>query len=345
MLKVVVTGAGSGVGQGIMKALKISTLPIHIVAVDIAAFNSGLYRADSALIWPPVESPRSLEMIINSLRTISPDALMVGSEFDLGFYSTHRQVIQEETGVLVLASDKSVVAVADDKWLTSEYLRKRGLPHPRSMLADSEEQAFGAAESLGYPCVLKPRVGTSSRQVHIVRSPIDLRAVFSTVHAPLLQEMVAEPGSVLDREYTCSVFRCADGELVGPFTARRTLRGGSSWTIEVDKFEFLHPLLLKIAADLPSVGSLNIQLMAGAHGPVPFELNARFSGTTAVRAYFGFNEPEMALRSYLLGEKIVSPAIRNGMAFRYLEEVFVDGVRASDLSAGNVPKGRTMGWF
>jgi carbamoyl-phosphate synthase large subunit len=140
------------------------------------------------------------------------------------------------------------------------------------------------------------------------------------------------------------VFRCSDDSLIGPFTARRTLRGGSSWHVEVNHFEALHPLLLELGEKLPSMGTLNVQLMVGENGPVPFEFNARFSGTTAVRAYFGFNEPEMAIRHFVLGETIPKPSIRKGMAFRYLEEVFLNDVGADALGEPFV-KGRVEPWF
>ena len=48
--RVLVTGAGSGVGQGIVKALRVSDLPVTVVAGDIAPMNAALYRADEAVI-------------------------------------------------------------------------------------------------------------------------------------------------------------------------------------------------------------------------------------------------------------------------------------------------------
>ena len=84
-------------------------------------------------------------------------------------------------------------------------------------------------------------------------------------------------------------------------------------------------LLLGIAESLPVVGSLNVQLLRDTNGyPVPFEFNARFSGTTAIRSHFGFNEPEMAIRSFVLGETLPTAKIRSGRCFRYIEELYVD---------------------
>ena len=43
----------------------------------------------------------------------------------------------------------------------------------------------------------------------------------------------------------------------------------------------------------------NIQLQDSKRGPIAFEFNSRFSGTTAIRANYNFNEPEMFKKFYL----------------------------------------------
>lgn len=171
-----------------------------------------------------------------------------------------------------------------------------------------------------------------------------LEECYSSTPLPMLQRVIDIPTSELHSEYTCSVFKTPAGKILGPFTARRTIRGGTSWHVEVAPFRELDGLLLAIGQAMDFIGSLNVQLMLTEKGPVPFELNARFSGTTAVRAHFGFNEPEMALRAYFYGENIATPAIRTGIAFRYHEEVFVDDVRADELQPG-IHKGYVNTWF
>ena len=343
-IRVLVTGAGSIVGQGIMKSLRISSLPVIIVAADIHPLNAGLYRADEAVIVPKVEEDGSLEKIMNALKEKHIQVVMVGSEFDLMFFAEYKQEIEKETGALVVVSPLETVRIADDKWLTAEFLREHGLPCAPSYLPKSAEDAIVKANEWGYPVILKPRSGTSSRGLHILHNEGELARLFPTVSNPLLQKCIAMPKAELGSEYTCSIFRCKDGKLFGPFTARRVLRSGSSWIVEVVELPGLHVLMRQIGAMLSSLGSLNVQLMIGKDGPVPFEFNARFSGTTSVRAHFGFNEPEMVLRNYYLGETITAPAIRKGLAISYKEDVFIDGVNAQELKEP-FPKGNIQSWF
>jgi carbamoyl-phosphate synthase large subunit len=167
---------------------------------------------------------------------------------------------------------------------------------------------------------------------------------FPTVPSPMLQRPVALPSRDLGQEMTCSLFHLSDNSHLGPFTARRTLRGGNSWYVECREFPELHALMNDIAGKTKGMGSLNVQLMVGKNGPVPFEINARFSGTTAIRAHFGFNEPEMCLRHFFLGQTLPDPEIKFGVAIRYLEEVFIDGVNAENIGPP-FPQGTINPWF
>ena len=341
--RVMVTGAGSGVGQGIIKALRISDLPVTLVAADIASMNAALYRADEAVIIPRVEQTNALERIVELLLQHRIDVVMIGSEFDLEFFSLNRIEIELRAGVTIIVAPPATVAIANDKWLTAEFLRGKGLPYAEAYLPKDQEDAVRCAQKWGFPVVLKTRRGTSSRHVHIVRDSESLKKVFPGTPVPMLQRVIDIPSSELGSEYTCSVFKAADGSMIGPFTARRTVRGGTSWHIEVAPFVALNAPLLAIAHALDFVGSLNVQLMLTEEGAIPFELNSRFSGTTAVRAHFGFNEPEMALRSFFYKEAVPVPEIRAGVAMRYHEEVFVENVSAASLSLSD--KGVVNPWF
>lgn len=342
--RVMITGAGSGVGQAVMKALRISGLPVTIIAADISPMNVALYRADEALIIPRVEESGALEEIIGLLALNRIDVVMIGSEFDLSFFARHKQAIEQQTGVRIIVAPLATVEMADDKWLTAEFLRINGLPFPESFVPDSVEQARDVVVQWGFPVILKTRRGTSSRHVHLIKMESELAEHFRTTPQPLLQRVIEIPSEELGAEYTCSIFKSMDGQIVGPFTARRTIRGGTSWHIEVAQFEQLNGALLAIANAVEFQGSLNVQLMLSSEGAIPFELNARFSGTTAVRAHFGFNEPAMSLLSHFYGEEIREPAIRSGVAMRYHEEVFIDGVNASSLRPG-ANNGTVEQWF
>lgn len=70
--------------------------------------------------------------------------------------------IFEAHGVPVV--NPSVIAErCGDKYVTSQLLVRAGIPTPRVLMAFSEEAALKAVEEMGYPCVLKPVVGSWGR--------------------------------------------------------------------------------------------------------------------------------------------------------------------------------------
>ena len=343
-IRILVTGAGSGVGQGIIKSLKISNCPITIISSDISSMNAALYRTKESIILPKVEEKNSLNKIIKKIIKYKINIIMIGSEFDLKFYSVNKNIIEEKTNAMEVVYPLKTINIGEDKWKTVKFLKNNNLPYAKSYLPKNIKHALKISEEIKYPYILKTRFGTSNRHVHIITNKKDIIKIYETVPKPLIQELIILPSNNLSEEYTCSIFKCTDGSLLGPFTARRTLKNGTSWQLEVKKFGKLYKLLTEIGKKLDFMGSLNIQLSIGKNGPIPFEFNTRFSGTTAVRAHFGFNEPDMVIKNYYLKNKIKNPKIKEGIVLRYLEEIFINNISKSKLNEP-LPKGLIRSWF
>ena len=115
-LRVLVTGAGSGVGQGILKSLRLSTLDLHLISSDAEPISAGLSRTADALVLPKVEAAGSLEAYLSAIEQARVDAVLVGSEFDLRFFAEHKDTIK---GGIDKAAD-----VAKDKVGYDEHVDK-----------------------------------------------------------------------------------------------------------------------------------------------------------------------------------------------------------------------------
>ncbi len=331
-MRVAVTGVGGGVGQSIMKALTLSSLEVEIYPVDVQPLSACLYRGQRGTVLPPPEKPGALEQWAVWLAQERIDALIPGSDHDLISLAGVRDDWLRQGVCQVLISDPELVAACQDKALTSELLGGLGLPYPRSAWSLSLDQALAWAGGQGYPLILKPRRGSGSRQLHLVQDEEELRFYFPRTKEPILQEHLGDGDA--QEEFTCAVFADAAGQCQGTFMARRQLMAGATYQAEIGYWPQIDELLLELGRRLRPRGPLNVQLRSTPRGPVPFELNIRCSGTTAIRAYFGFNEPEMLLRHYVLGEPLAAPARRTGYAFRYWNEVFLEGVDGQRLRQG-----------
>ncbi len=342
-MKVAVSGVGGGVGQSIMKALTISSLPVEIYPVDVQPVSAGLFRGVYGTVLPKPEAAGGIEVWERWIVEEKIDALIPGSDFDLAPLATVRDEWEHKSVCAVLVSDMDLVNTGADKAVTCEMLRKEGIPVPESVWDISLDDAVSWAKSMGYPIVMKPRTGSASHGVHVVRDEEELRFYFPRTAGPILQEHLRLSDE--EDEYTCAVFVDRTGTPVGRFMARRELSGGATYRAEVNFWPEIDELLVRIGTALRPRGPLNVQLRMTERGPVPFELNVRCSGTTAIRAHFGYNEPEMWLRHYVLGEELVVPKIQTGYAFRYWNEVFLDDVGQERIMEGPAGlKGEIRAW-
>jgi len=70
----------------------------------------------------------------------------------------------ESLGVRVI-NPPATTEVCSDKWRTTLALESAGIPTPRVRVALDQASALEAVESIGYPCVIKPTVGSWGRLV------------------------------------------------------------------------------------------------------------------------------------------------------------------------------------
>lgn len=342
-MRVAVTGVGGGVGQSVLKALSLTTLPIETYAIDVHPLSAGLYRSTRHAVLPKPESPNALDTWASWMTENKIEALIPGSDHDLVPLASIRDEWEAKQISRVLVSDLGLVEICRDKASTVQCLAKFGLPHARSVWDVGLAEAKAFAAEVGYPVVLKPRRGSASIGLHIIRDKEELDFFLPRTPNPILQEYLNFDGEA--QEFTCAVFVDAGGEIVGTFMARRDLAGGSTYRAEVGKWDDIDALVRKIGRTLKPRGPLNVQLRQTARGPVPFELNIRCSGTAAIRAFYGYNEPEMMLRHFVLGETLETPKPRKGYVLRYWNEVFLEGVTREDLMQnGSNVRGEVLAW-
>lgn len=148
--------------------------------------------------------------------------------FSRGIYISK---IYEANGVRVVNSSQ-VAERCGDKYVTSQLLVKSGIPTPRVLMAFDEESALKAVDAMGYPCVLKPVIGSWGRLLakvdnrHAAESLIEHKATLGVNHQVFyIQEYVQKPGRdirafVVGEEPIAAIYRTSDGWITN------TARGG-----------------------------------------------------------------------------------------------------------------------
>lgn len=178
-------------------------------------------------------------------------------------------------------------------------------------------EALSASEQglLRFPAIAKPAGGSASNDVRVLLAPEDLRCV---PQGHIVQPMLIPEASDGEREplivelnnyrlkqvseisYQLAVDEA--GEVLGHMATRHRLKAGVPVEIvPIDPSpwrEAVAPLLPRLR-EMGMSGPVNFQGRMTDEGPRFFEMNARFTGVTGVRAQLGFNEVDLLIRSAL----------------------------------------------
>ncbi|CAA7618722.1 Carbamoyl phosphate synthase [Magnetospirillum sp. LM-5] len=324
-----VTGVGGNVGQGILKALAVSGLASWVVGVDLLGAAAGLYRVDRGYRVPAASAPEFLDAFCAIMVDERIDVVLVAADAETVHLARLRRSIEERTGAQVLVADAELVELCHDKWLTSRWSATANFPHPATVLADDVEGVRRLfAESDGR-LVIKPRRGYGSRGVVTVCSEAEALAAAAALGGDgIAQHYVGAE----DGEYTGAVLCDRSGVPLVALVMWRELNSGTSYRTYPVADPALDAAVRRWGASLGAAGPVNFQFRLTTDGPVCFEINPRFSGTTGLRHLFGFNDVALALRHFILGEVVEQPAMRRGVVMRYWDEIFVPDVSWEDIS-------------
>jgi carbamoyl-phosphate synthase large subunit len=322
MTTVGILGAGSLIGQGIIKSLKHSHLETRTVGLDYFNTAVGLYWTDRSVILPDILAGVVSEseyqgILMEEIKAHGIQVLLVGIDFDLHRLAAARGPIERETGCKVVVSSPDVIEIGDDKWATYKFLEEHGLSRPDSLIDLDGLDDF--IDRVGFPLIVKPRRGARSRGVVLAKDRLTLLGSLEQAsEALIIQEAVGSE----HEEYTAGAM-VLDGECTGTIVLKRDLRDGNTHRAYVRAFPELEDMVRRVALLLKPHGPSNFQFRIGEEGPAIFEINARFSGTTVMRSLVGFNEVEAVVRWATTGERPLLTRQRDGVILRYWEEQLV----------------------
>jgi len=208
--------------------------------------------------------------------------------------------IFEAHGIPVVNS--SLVAErCGDKYITSQILAKNGIPTSRVLMAFDEESALQAIEAMGYPCVLKPVVGSWGRLLakvenrHMAESLIEHKAMLGVSHQVFyVQEYIHKPGRdirafVVGDETICAIYRSSENWITN------TARGGIATNCPVT--DGIADLCRR-AAQATGNGLLALDLFETENGLTINEINHTMEFRNSI-ATTGVNIPQRMVKHVL----------------------------------------------
>lgn len=218
-----------------------------------------------------------------------------------------------------------------DKYVTSQLLAQNGIPTPRVLMAFDPEAALQAVEAMGYPCVLKPVVGSWGRLLAKIDNPtmaqaiIEHKASLGVNHQIFyVQEYIEKPGRdirafVVGDNAICAIYRTSENWITN------TARGGQASNCPITP-EIAD--LCQRTAQVIGQGLLAIDLLETPDGLTIIEVNHTMEFRNSIHTT-GVNIPAQMV-DYVLNQRNQPRIPRN----------------LSDMSKMNIPSIDTswQGW-
>jgi carbamoyl-phosphate synthase large subunit len=324
MSVIAITGTGSLFGQAIIKSIKNSSFKNStLIGMDYFKNTVGSNWVDKNFILPDlldasITESVWLESVQSIIKNNDVEILFVGVDFELPLFAKYKNKIERITSCLVIVSDEKTIEIADDKYLTYEFLKDNNFNYPLSFLESEIDEAIEAS-LIHFPMIIKPRKGYRSVDVNIVHDKLNLNQKIRSTKNPIIQEYIGSD----DTEFTCGVI-AFNGDVKKSIVLQRTLKNGNTHTtsLRANFPSAIKDYIELVSSKLNQFGVCNYQLRMDHGLPKIFEINARHSGTTYIRSLYGFNEVEYILE-LMLNEKEIDFEVKEGKVQRYFDEFFI----------------------
>ena len=312
MRTILVSGASTVIGYGILKSLKQAYPDYRLVGVSVHEESAAPAFCDVFEKAPLTSDEGYLFWLVELIKKYNVSLAIPGIELDVFTWSECRIEI-EQSGAKLILNNLELIQLCSDKWLFYKYLVENESPYAIQSDLEFDE------ENHEFPLLLKPREGSGSQGISIVSNKEELEEKLKEHWGTMIIQPIV---GNLNKEYTTSGFFDFNSQLCAHITLRRTLSTfGFTETAEVAKIDGIEKALLDLSKIFKPVGPTNFQFRIEENQLKLLEINPRISSATSIRTAFGYNESSMGVELFLENKLPEQPFIRTGRAIRYIEDL------------------------
>lgn len=286
---ILVTAVGSTTALSVIKALRLQgEFTARIVGTDIHPRDAiaGSHFCDAFHQVPPAASAEFGRRMSKLCEQEGIDLLIPIFDAELPILARAKEAFAS-AGTRVIVSESPTIEICNDKLATCLFLRGNGVPAPLTQLADD----IPDPDALAYPLFVKPRYGVSSVNAQRVDSAGDFAAARAKTPDLVVQEYLEGD------EYTIDVLVDPRGRAIASVPRLRIeTKSGVCTKGQTVQNEHLMIWGARIAQTLAISGPANVQGKVNGGRVSFFEVNPRFSATTALTVAAGVNMPLWLLK-------------------------------------------------
>jgi carbamoyl-phosphate synthase large subunit len=244
-----------------------------VVAVDCDIAAPALYHADHFEIAPRINQPGYIQYIKELCMKYKINAVMSLIDPELALLAEFREEFEKE-GIQVIVSNKDVVDICFDKYLTYQFLRSHEIPAIPTYSSIYEAMLDLGEENIDFPLIVKPRKGSASIGIHKIHSEKELMAFKSVNKEIIIQPFIAGEEFGVD----CYIDLITK-ETTNIFLKRKIkMRAGETDKSISVSDSALKELIEKLIIALKPIGPIDIDCFKTKNGYVVSEINPRFGG-------------------------------------------------------------------
>ncbi len=341
-LRLLVLSVGTRVGQNVLASLKDRRDDVHFAATSSVCNEPTLFDCDVIYRVPPTVAEaaafeRTLLEIMDAERI---DLVIPCRDDDVSFLASLRGRRPDLAGRL-LCGDAEPVRVISDKWLSSAFSVRHGLPFAASLIKCGAEEMKAFVAAHGYPLVAKPCRGYASLGIYLLWNETQLLNALDQ-DSYMVQQFLGDPNTVIDylaemkdkgvplfhtfqgQRHSIQALIAPDGTISHVMSIRIVSdRRRSKW-VGLDTDPASIEIGNRCAAAFAAAGwrgPLNIQCQRAPDGQLMIhEFNGRFTGATFERWLLGHDEVGAAIAEFT-GRTLPAKALRQTPSLEAFEAV------------------------
>ena len=315
MKKILVSGASTIVGYGILRSLLKSEEKLYLIGTSIYDDSVAEGFCDKFIKAPKTNDANYITWLKNIISEFDIDMIIPGIDADMYAWSENKAQL-DNGKVVMLINNLNLISLCKDKWEFYNTLIQKKNNHiiDSSLSANFEE----LEHKFKLPMILKPRQGFGSKGIVKVYT----KEIFENNKQLIGETLMVQPlVGYDDEEYTTSAFCDGKGGFYASMTLKRKLsKDGFTEKAEVVTISGLSDVIKNLCEVFNPIGPTNFQFRLH-HGILKLlEINPRISSSTSIRSSFGYNESLMAISYFLEHKDPKQPVIKEGKAVRYIED-------------------------